>query len=156
MTAKHLTATPDQAVHKRSASVIVGGLIALVLVGAVVQFGSSALGSLGVLSRPQRYIAIAIVDPSRLPLRIMAGQPARITFEVFNRMGHNVRQPWQISVRSGTHETVAARGVAPVTSDSDSMVSVNVRIGHSASDILIAAPGTGTVPLQVHIPATTG
>jgi hypothetical protein len=156
MTGKHERAAPEQAVRKRSALTIVIGLVALVLVGVVVELGSSTLGSLGVLSRPQRYIAIAIADPSRLPLRPVAGQPAKITFEVFDRMGHSIRQPWQISVRNGTRETVVARGVAAVTSGSDSRVSANVRVGRSASDILIAAPGTGTVPLQIHILATTG
>jgi hypothetical protein len=147
---------PDESIRKGSGLVIVSGLIALVLVGAFVQFGSATLGSRGVLSRPQRYIAIAIADPSRLPTRALAGRPARVTFEVLNRMGHDVRQPWQISVRTGTRETIAARGVAPVTSGSDSMVSVNIRVGPRPSDILIAAPGTGTVPLEIHIPATTG
>jgi hypothetical protein len=149
-------AAPDETVRRRSALTIISGLIALVLVGALVELGSSTLGSLGVVSRPQRYIAIAIADPSRLPLRPVAGRPARISFEVFNRMGHSVRQPWEISVRSGIREAVAARGVASVTSGSDSVVSANVRVGRRASDILIAAPGTGTVPLQIHIQATAG
>jgi hypothetical protein len=122
--------------------------------GTVLQGGGRVLRAFGVVAVPQQYLALAITNPSALPVKAAPGSPVRFKFSVSSTHEAAVRQQWVVDVAEPPAAAqVIARGAVTVARGSTVRVPVDFAMPATRGGVVItiSAPGQNRAPLQFRV-----
>ncbi len=140
---------------KRSGALRLGSaVLAVVAVGAVLQFGSPLWRRAGLVPVAQRFVALSLPHPRDLPAHLGPGRRLVFNFDVANYTGAAIEQPWRASAVGTDHNAFVLRsGTVAVPAGGTRSVTVSVRVPRHVSPALVEVglPGRHLAPVEFHL-----
>jgi hypothetical protein len=126
----------------------------VLVVGAVLQAGSPLLRRAGLVTVPQRYVALYFAHPTDLPSHLSPGRRLSFGFGVSNYTGSAIEQRWRASaiIASGKARLLSAGTLAVPAGGARTVgVSVAMPAGVVPTGVEVSLPGRHLAPVEFHL-----
>jgi hypothetical protein len=126
----------------------------VLVVGAVLQASSPLLRRAGLVTVPQRYVALYFAHPTDLPSHLSPGRRLSFGFGVSNYTGSAIEQRWRASaiIASGKARLLSAGTLAVPAGGARTVgVSVAMPAGVVPTGVEVSLPGRHLAPVEFHL-----
>ena len=153
--AEHISSPTVAKQARRSGRLRIGmAVVAVLVVGAVLQAGSPLLRRAGLVTVPQRYVALYFSHPTDLPSHLGPGHHLSFGFGVSNYTGSAIKQRWRVSAVTVSGKARLLRtGTLAVPAGSARTVGVSVSLpaGVVPARVEVSLPSRHLAPVEFHL-----